>query len=103
MSRDDSLLYSGATSASFTSSKTNKVLAEVKESKRENRIKLSPVSELVMGEFDKEIEKLQNIDYVNIEQMMLDEHFKAEMMARKKTIEKLREIKGRLQNILRKK
>jgi len=102
--RNDAVLYTGVTSASFASVKDRELKAkkkELKEEKIEKRIKLSPVSELVTAEIQKEIEKLRNIDYLNIESMITDEHFRSEMMARKKTIEKLTDVQTRLTNILR--
>lgn len=102
--RNDAVLYTGATSASFASAKDRELTKkkkEAKEEKIEKRIKLSPVSEIVNAEIQKEIEKMRNIDYLNIESMITDEHFRSEMMARKKTIEKLTDVQLRLNNILR--
>jgi len=50
MSRDDSLLYSGATSASFTTPKAKEVKTkrdEVKEKRREVRHQLKPSAEII--------------------------------------------------------
>lgn len=100
MSRNDSTLYTGSSSASF-GSKEQPVRTEKREEKHEKRLKLAPAGEVVKAEFQKEIDKLRNIDFLNIEEMLTDEHFKAEMMARKKTIEKLQAIQNRLKIILK--
>lgn len=98
--RDDSSLYSGMTSVSFASVKTNPVIEKAKEDKKEKKVKLSDASQIIVDFFDKEITNLQNIDYLKIEEMLTDEHFKAEMMARKKTVEKLKDIRGRISRIM---
>ena len=102
--RDDSILYSGGSSASFASDKSKEREAKERERKQEaldKRQKLLPSEEIVMSEIDKQIAEVQNIDYLNVEQMLEDEHFKAELMARKKLIEKLKALKITLSNALR--
>lgn len=96
MTRNDSLLYTGGSSAVHKEQRD-----EPKKIKAVNRKKLLPAAEIVGAEFDKEISELRNIDYLNIESMISDEHFKAELMSRKKTIERLTNIKNRLNNLLR--
>jgi len=96
MARNDGMLITGASSASFA-----KQRVEAKEIKSAQRKKLLPAAEILSAEFDKEIEEISSIDYLNVEAMFSDEHLKAELMARKKTIERLKAIKLRLNNLLR--
>jgi hypothetical protein len=104
MSRDDSLLYSGiggSTRTSVSAENRAKAKEQKLQEKQDKRIKLAPAAEIVVAEIQKEIDALRTIDYLNIEDMLNDEHFKAEMMSRKKTIEKLNGVQSRLKNLLR--
>lgn len=99
--RDDSALYTGASSASLSPTKEQPLRKAQREDKIEKRSALAPFADIVATEIQKEIEKLRNIDYVEVESMIDDAQFRAEMMARKKTIEKLQGVQMRLNNILR--
>jgi hypothetical protein len=101
MTRDDSVLNTGATSASFGSTQEQKIRTELRDEKIEKRAKLKPAGEIVLAELQKDIDEAQNINYLNIEQMLTEEHFKSELMARKKYLEKLIELKNRFNNLLR--
>lgn len=97
--RNDGFLYSGIpASAPKREAKTRKTIAE---DRRDARIVLTPAGDIVMEVLQREIDLLSTIDYLNIEQMMSDEHFKAEMMARKKTVERLKVVKTTLSNLLK--
>lgn len=98
--RDDSFMYSGSNSTSFAARRPNPLVEKIKEDKKTKKNLLNKSTEIIIEFFDKEIANLQNIDYLNIESMLTDEHFKAEMMARKKTLEKLKDIKTKLSRIM---
>jgi hypothetical protein len=102
--RNDSLLYTGASSASFGSSKQQAIRKEISEEKIEKRVKLSPASELVMQELDKEIAALSVTDYKVIKAIIetgVPHALEIDMVSNGKTIEHLKAVKIRLQNILR--
>jgi len=99
--RTDEILNTGATSASFGSVKAQKVREQLTEQKVERRNALRPSGEIVLGEIQKEIDEVRNIDYLNIEAMLTDEHVRSELMARKKYVEALVRLKNRFDNLLR--
>lgn len=104
MARDDSSLYSGASSASFGQAKVQPIRREKKEQKLEKRVALSPASELVMQELDKEIAKYMVKDYTVIKSLIasgIPNALEIDELSNAKTIEDLRVVKIRLQNILR--
>jgi hypothetical protein len=101
MSRDDSILNTGSSSASFGTTQEQKIRVDKREQKIEKRAGLLPAGEIVRAEIQKEIDEVRSIDYLNIESMLTDEHFKSEMMARKKFLEKLIALQNRFDNILR--
>lgn len=97
MTRDDSLLYTGATSAS----NREQVIREKRDKSIEKRANLLPAGEIVKAELQKEIDAVRNIEYLDIESMLTDEHFKSELMARKKFLERLIALKNKFDNLLR--
>lgn len=104
LNRDDSILYSGASSAAFASPKSEEVAKkreETAQEKHESKLKITPVAELIEGFIQDQLDEVQNIDFLNIEQMLTDENFRAEMMARKKYVQYLKELKNKMANILR--
>lgn len=101
MVRDDSMLYAGSSSASFSSVKEQKLRSEKREQSIEKRAVLLPAGELVKAELQKEIDMVRNIDYLAIDSMMSDENFRAEMMARKKFLQRLIALKNRFDTLLR--
>lgn len=105
MTRDDSILNTGATSASFGSTQEQKLQAkkrmEMRDEKVELRAKLKPAGEIVRAEIQKDIDEAQKIDYLNIEEILSDEHLKSELMARKRYMQKLIELRNRFDNLLR--
>lgn len=87
MSRDDSVLYSGATSASFKSPKAQEVedkQKQAQEERKEKKLKLKPAAEPVLELIEKHKKKVKSIEEFAIEDMITEEHFKSEVMARKK-------------------
>lgn len=85
--RDDSMLYSGATSASFSSPKAEELKAkqaEAKQGRLDVHQKLKPAAEVVLGLIDKHRNKFKYIGEFEDASFLSDETFRAEMMARKK-------------------
>lgn len=101
MIRDDSILYTGFSSASLSTAKEQKQRKERREKNVEKRSALLPAGEIVKAEIQKEIDMVKNIDYLNVESMLNDEHFRAEIMARKKFLERLIALKNRFDTLLR--
>ena len=99
--RSDSVLNTGASSASFGSVKEQQIRIDKREEKIEKRAAPTPAGEVVKAEIQKDIDQISNIDYLEVESMLTDEHFRAEMMARKKTKEYLVNLRNRLDNLLR--
>lgn len=99
--RDDSILYTGSSSASFSSVQEQKRRSESRERSIEKRAALLPAGEIVKAELQKEIDMVRSIDYLDIESMLTDEHFRAELMARKKFLERLIALKNRFDTLLR--
>jgi len=70
--REDSILYTGASSAAFGSTKQAQVVAtkraESAEVKQDKQIKLKPVAELVKGEIQKELTAIRNLDTLDVTQ-----------------------------------
>ena len=98
------LPYTGTSSTSFGSHRAEQVERKqevAKDERADTRAKLLPAGDIISQEIQKEIDEITNINFLNIEQMLTDEHFKAELMARKKTIERLEAVKSRIANLLR--
>lgn len=98
MSRDDSALYTGISSATYT--KSVKAKAEKRETKQELRRQLMPVGQLVQSELQKEIDKLIYGPYDD-EDNMNDLKFRVERRARRLAVERLLSVQVRLANIMR--
>lgn len=63
--RNDSSLYSGASSTSFGTARTNPVRKELHETKEDKRLKLTPAAEVIVSliqeEKDKVTDQLRNL------------------------------------------
>lgn len=99
--RDDSLLYSGASSASFSSIKEQKVLTTRKDKKEEQRTQLKPSAAITFEVIDKEIDSVLRVDKLDIANAADERMFMIEMMARQKYVEYLHKLKARLTIVLR--
>lgn len=87
MTRDDSLLYTGASSASFTTPKSEEIKDKrdlKKQERKDAQHKLKPSAEVVLGLIERHKDKVKSIEEFAVEDMVSDEHFKSEVMARKK-------------------
>lgn len=87
MSRDDGVLYSGATSASFGSVKYTQI-KEKRDTDKQQRLdtkhKMKPAAEPVLALIDKWRNKFKYIGEFEDAAFVSDETFKSEVMARKK-------------------
>lgn len=87
MSRNDGILYTGATSASFSSPKEQELKSKQEVAKQERldtQHKLKPAAEPVLALIEKHKAKVKSIEEFAVEDMITNEHFQSEVMARKK-------------------
>lgn len=107
MTRNDNILYSGSSSASFGTTQQQKVEAsrnEQRDQKIEARAKLKPAGEIVMAEIQKEIAELSDIKFAHVKELVasgIPNALEIDMLSNEKTIERLKDIQNRLSNILR--
>lgn len=101
--RDDSLLYTGTSSSSFSSAKDRELKDKRKERSKElqsRRTQLRDSGEVLVAEITREVLRLRTAPYPN-EDTMSDEQFRAERKGRKIAIETLVTVQNRLINLLR--
>jgi len=101
MSRDDSILYPGSSSASF--SKESKQRKDIKEEKQDKRGKLKPAAEVVFKEIKAEMDSIMFLPNIDIQNSPSPEMFMIEARARQKYVEYLKQLQNKLDNILREK
>jgi len=104
MSRDDSILSTGSSSASFGTVQEQKVRVEKREEKIEKRAALLPSGEVVRAELQKDIDELSNINFAHVKELVasgIPNALEIDMLSTDKTIAKLKSIQARLDNILR--
>lgn len=99
MTRDDSILNTGATSASFAP-REQKLRTDKREEQHEKRLKLLPAGELINAEFEKQINTLLYSPFPD-EDKMTDAQFRVERKGRRLAIKSLLMIQNRLAIILR--
>jgi hypothetical protein len=100
VSRDDGLLYTGTTSASFASSKERGLKerqAKEKELRQEVQANLRADATPILEVIAKEKRKIKFINEFAVEEMILPEHFQAEVIARKKYYAFLRKLETSIQ------
>lgn len=105
MSRDDSLLYTGSSSASFGTTHSDKVRANATEEKREKRSQLLPVGELVKSEIQKEIDALAIKSPETVEALIasgIPHALEIDMLSDAKASQKLTKVQNKLSAMLRK-
>lgn len=100
MSRDDSSLYSGASSASFGTHQQS-IRAEKSEEKKEYRAKLQPAADVVFAEIKAEMDSVMFISNIDIGGAKDEKMFMVEMMARQRYVKYLKQLRAKLDNILR--
>lgn len=104
MTRDDSVLSTGMSSASFGSVKEQKIRADKREEKQERRHQLLPSGKVVVDEIDKEIAELSSIKFAHVKELVasgIPHALEIDMLSNEKTIDHLTKVKNRLNNILR--
>lgn len=102
-SRDDSILYSGASSASFSSNKEQPVRKEKREEKEAKRGQLKPAADIVFAEIKSEMDSVMFVKNIDISNAKDEKMFMIEMMARQKYVEYLHQLRTKLDIILREK
>lgn len=100
MSRDDSVLYSGATSASGNPGIANRRV-EVASKNVSGKAVLTPVAELVMEEIN--IAKSKANDITTLQDNVNAEDIKAQLLGRKYLVAYLNELQTKLIGVLRSK
>lgn len=101
MSRDDSLLYSGSSSASFGTAHEQPLRKKRSEEKKENLGKLKPAADVVFAEIKAEKDSVMFLQNIPVEDAKDERLFMIEVMARKKYMEYLTRLQNKLDNILR--
>lgn len=107
MTRDDSGLYTGASSAAFASPAEQEVKDKVdlrKQDKLDKQNRLKPVADDVLAEIQKDIDELSDIRFAHIKELVasgIPNALEIDMLSTEKTIDKLNNLKVRLSNVLR--
>ena len=100
---DSSDLYTGANSGSFGNYRATKLKQKASEDKEQKKGKLIPAYELIIGAIDKEIADVKSIEFLLVDIQTPDEHLKAELVARRRYIGYLTNLKSTLKNTLKEK
>jgi hypothetical protein len=100
MSKDDSFLYSGLTSASSDKATPREIQREEKESQR---IKLKPAAEVVLELLETERNKLYDIRRIFIDRKTTDEEVKIERIVRERQALLISALEVKVRNILKEK
>ena len=103
MPRNDSILYSGTSSASFAKEKPD-IREEIKDKKKREKQILSPVSELILGELQKEIDSLAIRNHEVVKALIasgIPHVLEIDELSRCKASERLIAVKSRMASIMR--
>jgi len=103
MSRNDAILYSGASSASFAEPKLD-IRKEIKDEKKKEKQILTPASEIIMAELDKEIAKLAVRDHAVVKALIasgIPNALEIDELSNAMASDKLTAVKNRLASIMR--
>lgn len=98
---DDSILYTGITSASSDKAPTPRELQ--REAKESARIKLKPAAEVVLELLEKERTKLYDIRRIFIDRKTTDEEVKIERIVRERQALLISALEVQVRNILKEK
>lgn len=101
MSRDDTMLYSGSTSASFTTVKEQPSLKKRRDVAYEKKQVLKPSADIIFQEIEAEKKAAMYIKNIDISSSPDEKMFMIEMMARQKYVEYLDRLKVKMQNVLK--
>jgi hypothetical protein len=97
------MLYSGASSASFAEPKPD-IRSDIKRAKSEDKKALSPASEIIMAELQKEINKLAVRDHAIVKSLIasgIPNALEIDELSNAMASDKLIAIKNRIASILR--
>lgn len=100
---DSSDLYTGSNSGSFGNYRATKLKKKASEEKQVKKGKLVPAYELIIGAINKEIEDVKNIEFLLVDVQTPEEHLKAELVARRRYIGYLNNLKSTIKNALKEK
>ena len=98
---DDSILYTGITSASSDKAPTPREVQ--REAKESARIKLKPAAEVVLELLEKERSKLYDIRRIFIYRKTTDEEVKIERLVRERQALLISALEVKVRNILKEK
>lgn len=98
---DDSILYTGITSASSDKAPTPREIQ--REAKESARIKLKPAAEVVLELLEKERTKLYDIRRIFIDRKTTDEEVKIERIVRERQALLISALEVQVRNILKEK
>lgn len=98
---DDSILYTGITSASSDKAPTPREVQ--REAKESARIKLKPAAEVVLELLEKERSKLYDIRRIFIDRKTTDEEVKIERIVRERQALLISALEVQVRNILKEK
>lgn len=98
---DDSILYTGITSASSDKAPTPREIQ--REAKESARIKLKPAAEVVLELLEKERSKLYDIRRIFIDRKTTDEEVKIERIVRERQALLISALEVQVRNILKEK
>lgn len=101
MSKDDSFLYSGITSASSDKAPTPREVQ--REAKESARIKLKPAAEVVLAELAKERERVIDLRSIVLDRTTSEGEINTELLARKLYLNYLNSLEAKVNNILKEK
>lgn len=99
MRRDDSVLYTGVTSASSRAVAAKR--AESQQEKQEKRGKLLPVAELINKTIQKELDMVCDVKGFVLGTEVPEENIKADLLARKMNYEFIVRFHSTINNLLR--
>lgn len=94
-------LYTGSNSGSFKNYRAKKLKKELSEEKERKQIQLTPAYELIHEQIDREISKVQSIEYLMVESFIPQEDLVAELTARSKYVKYLRRLDSAIKNTLK--
>lgn len=98
MSRDDSILYSGATSVT---SELVKPRVAQREEKEKLYYKIKPGVDVVLAEIDKERQAITDLRTIVLDRTTTEKEINTELMARKLYLGYLNTLTAKFENIIR--
>ena len=94
-------LYTGSNSGSFQNYRAKKLKKQLSDEKERKQIQLTPAYELIHEQIEREISKVQSIEYLLVESNTPEDDLKSELVARRKYVQYLRLLDSGIKNILK--